>query len=191
MEAVEFRRTSVPATFFVKVLGPFAIPIVLTLALVVVAGEHWPRTIAPGSGLKLAGFCVTAATSLMVWRAVVRGVGDSRARKFAALACAVTGLMGWPVWSAGFLPSVNGFTLGAESSVRMTLERTEVTSKSKSRDRYHWAWLSLDGRAAPIASGRYFIPEKVYADWSKRRPSQVEVRVARGLLGAVVVTGYQ
>jgi hypothetical protein len=45
--------------------------------MALLAGETVPRTIAPQSGLILAGLCCAAS--------------------FAALACTVTGLLGWPV----------------------------------------------------------------------------------------------
>lgn len=170
---------------------PFAVPVFLTLALVLLVGDRYPRTIAPGSGLKLAGLCVTIVTCFVVWRLAVRGIEDLRAHKFAALFSVVTGLMGWPVWSVGLLPSVNGAVLDTQRTVSMRLERTEVTSKSRSRDQYHWAWLSADTPDAPISAGRYFIPQNTYREWSRRRPQQVKVTVARGLLGAMVVTGYR
>ncbi len=49
-------RAAVPQTFFVKLMLPFAVPITVTMALVLAVGERWPRSIAPGSGLKLAAF---------------------------------------------------------------------------------------------------------------------------------------
>lgn len=184
------RRPDLPAGFLPRLMLPFAVPIVLTLLLLVLFGERWPRTIAPGSGLKLAGLCATACTAGLVWYFATRRAQDGRVRKFAAVACAVTGLIGWPVWSAGFLPSVNGAVLGPEQAVPMILDGTEITSKSKSRDLYYWASLRAGQAGAPIASGRYFIPEETYREWGRLRPKVVQVRTAPGLLGAMVVTGY-
>lgn len=184
-------RTIVPPSFFAKLLLPFAIPMLVTVALVVLVGESWPRNIAPGSGLKLAGFVATALTSAMVWHRVTRGIADRRAHKMAALVCGVVGLMGWPVWSVGVLPSVNGISLGPQEAVRMTLERTEVTTVSKSRALNHWAWLRPLSPDAETGAGRYFIPEATYQQWNSQRPSTVTVTAARGLLGAQVVIGYQ
>ncbi|PLK23997.1 hypothetical protein [Novosphingobium sp. TH158] len=185
------RRAAVPASFFVKVILPFAVPFALTLALMVLVGERWPRDIAPGSGLKLAGLVASALTAALVWRYTVRAIEDRRVHKAAGILCLVTGLMGWAVWTTGVLPSINGAALGSESTVRMRLERTEVTAVSKSKERYHWAWLRTDLNDAALASGRYFIPEGHYQRWQASKPASVEVTYARGLLGAQVVTGFR
>jgi len=184
-------RPIVPPTFFGKLLLPFAIPLLLTTALVILVGENWPRNIAPGSGLKLLGLCATVLTCLIVWRFAIRGIEDRRAHKMAALVCGVVGLMGWPVWSVGVLPSVNGFSLGQEESIRMTLERTEVTVVSRSSTRNHWAWLRPEPKDSNAGPGRYFISEEIYDQWSGQRPGAVTVRIAHGLLGAQVVIGYE
>lgn len=151
----------------------------------------WPRDIAPGSGLKLAGLCATALVTVAVWRFVVSDVTDKRARKFAALLCAMTGLMGWPVWSVGVLPSLNGSNLSGERTVRMALERIEATKKSKARGYYHWAWLKADSDNFGVRSGRYFISEGIYDLWGREAPAMVDVTVAQGALGAMVVTGFR
>lgn len=184
-------RAKVPATFFVKLMLPFAMPIAIAMALVLLVGDSLPRTIAPGSGLKLAGLIVTAVSCAVVWRIAVRGIADRRVHKFAAILCLVTGLLGWPVWTMGIMPSVNGYRLGSERTVAMALERTETTRQSKSSKLNHWAWLRVDDHAAPIKSGRYYIPGGVHADWSRRAPGPVRITVARGLLGAQVVTGFE
>lgn len=184
-------RPSVPASFFAKLTLPFALPILLTFALLIVVGDRWPRDIAPGSGLKLAGLLATALTATAVWHFMVRGRPDVRVRKFAAIACLVTGLMGWPVWTVGLLPSANGAALGSECSVQMVLDRTETTTRSKSRALNYWAWLKPGAEDAPLQAGRYFIPQQRHDDWSKRLPTTVEVTYAEGAFGAVVITGYR
>lgn len=176
---------------FAKLMLPFALPIVLTFVLVFTVGERWPRNIAPGSGLKLAGMLVAALTSVIIWNLVARSIEDHRARSFGALLCAVTGLLGWPVWSVGVLPSVNGFKLGEPQTISMTLERTEVTPVKQSSRFNHWAWLKTDRLDLPIASGRYFISKQTYDDWSRRESGPVKITFARGLLGAQVVIGYK
>jgi hypothetical protein len=181
----------VPPTFFVKVLLPFAIPMLLTAALVILVGESWPRNIAPGSGLKMFGFGVSALTSLIVWRFITLRIEDMRILKVAAAICGVVGLMGWPVWTVGVLPSVNGFSVGPQESVRMELTRTDITTISRSRAVNHWAWLRPEVPTARAKAGRYFISEQVYQRWNDQRPSTVNVTISKGLLGAQIVTGYE
>ncbi len=183
-------RAIVPPTFFAKALLPFAVPILLTFALLLLVGEAWPRNIAEGSGLKLAGFIATAVTSLLAWHFVTRGVADGRVQKAAALLCGVAGLMGWPVWSVGIMPSVNGASFGPAQTVRMVLERTAATTVSRSNRLNHWAWLRPEAEDSPVQAGRYFIPEEAYRDWTARQPGTVSMTIARGMLGAEVVTGY-
>lgn len=174
-----------------KALLPFAVPILLTFALVLVIGDQWPRDIAPGSGLKLAGLGATALTALVVWRNAITGAQHDNIRKLAALLCVVTGVMGWPVWSVGVLPSINGAMLHNQSTIRMTLERTEVTHKSKSRDLYYWAWLKAEHGDPVIESGRYFIPKDFYERLAMESPPAVDVSVAQGLLGAQVIIKFE
>lgn len=170
---------------------PFVIPILLTFALVVFVGDSWPRNIAPGSGLKMPGFAAAGLTSLVVWHLITRSIADRRIHKEAAIICGVVGLMGWPVWSVGVLPSVNGLSLGLERALQMRLERTEVTTVSRSRDLNHWAWLRPEGQKPRVQPGRYFIPEGIYQDWYSRQPSTVTITIAEGLLGAQVVTSFE
>ena len=170
---------------------PFAVPIMMTIAMMFLVGDRWSRTIAPGSGLKFAGLCTTALCCAGVWRFAIRGIADRRAHKFAAIMCAATGLLGWPVWTMGILPSINGSRLADEQVLTMTLERTEITRQSKSTKLNHWAWLRTEDRTTSAVSGRYYIPEDVHADWARRGPGPVRLKVARGLLGAQVVTGYE
>lgn len=183
-------RPSVPSYVHVVVLLPFAIPIILTFLLIVLVGDHWPRDIAAGSGLKLVGLFCAAVTAAVIWLYAVRKISDSRVRAFTALLCAVTGLLGWPVWSTGILPSVNGALLAEPVVVPMTLERTQTSYKSKSRGLYHWAWLKAQNERGIIKSGRYFISEDVYARYQGAEGDVVEVSVAKGLLGAQVVLGF-
>lgn len=184
-------RTVVPAGFFPKLLLPFAAPILLTLLLALLVGETVPRTIAPGSGLKLAGLCCAVLFAAMAWRWSIRSIADRRAHTFAALGCTVTGLLGWPVWTMGILPSVNGLSLHDTHTIRMALERTEVTSVSRSRRLNHWAWLKPETTGSIAGPGRYIIPEAIHADWASRHGGVVTLTVAQGLLGAAVVTAYR
>ena len=185
------RQARPPASFLLKLLLPFAAPIVLTFALLLLAGDHWPRDIAPGSGLKLAGLCASALTALAAWHFATRGFAELSLRRFAAIVCAVTGLLGWPVWSTGILPSVNGMRLGDPVTVAMALERTERTRQSRSRNYYHWAWLKAQGEPSAIGSGRYVISESLYDAWTAHPPATINVTVARGLLGAQVVRDFE
>ena len=191
MTKTKASRPIVPPTFFVKLLLPFAIPMLLTVALVIIVGESWPRNIAPGSGLKMWGFGASALTSLIGWRFITRSIGDMRVHKVAAVICAVVGVMGWPVWTVGVLPSVNGFSLGRQETVRMTLTRTEITTISRSRAVNHWAWMRPEAPTARAKAGRYFISEQTYQRWNDQRPSTVNITVSKGLLGAQVVTGSE
>jgi hypothetical protein len=163
----------------------------LTVALVVFVGESWPRNIAPGSGLKTQGFVASALTSLLVWRFIMRSIGDKRVHKMAAVMCGVVGLMGWPVWTVGVLPSVNGYNIGAEATFRMTLMRTEITTVSRSRKVHHWAWLQPVVPIERAKAGRYFISEQTYQRWNDQRSGTVNVSISKGLLGADIVTGFK
>jgi hypothetical protein len=139
---------------------PFVVPAVLT-ALVAFALSGWPRDIAPGSGLKFAGLVATAITSVSAWRMSVRGVGDVRARRMAAVLCGMVGLMGWPLWSAGVLPALNGVVLQNGATVWMALQQTEATPMRRSRDFHHWAVLvPVDG--VGLTGGLYYISEATY-----------------------------
>ena len=75
-------------------------------------------------------------------------------------------------------------------TIAMALERTQTTWQSESSKLNHWAWLRSYPGAMRPASGRYYIPEAVHADWSGRKPGAVPIAVAAGLLGAEVVTGF-
>ncbi|WP_328276123.1 hypothetical protein [Sphingobium sp.] len=184
-------RPVVPGSFMAKLLLPFAIPMVLTLLLILTIGETWPRAIAPGSGLKLAGLVATTLTAAGIWHWLVGGTSDPRVHRFAAIACAVTGLMGWPVWTVGVLPSINGVALGQRETVSMRLGRIDVSRPSKGPGFYYWAWLEPIQPGGVITGGRYFIPEPVYQRWAPRKPAIVQLVHATGSLGAEVVTGFE
>ena len=190
MTHVSLSRPSMSAGLPVKWSLPFALPILATFALLFLVGNQWPRDIAIGSGLKLPGLCVAALSACVIWWWSVRQIQERRIRTFAAIFCGVTGLMGWPVWTVGILPSVNGSVLNQPSHVPMTLERVEMTPKSKSRGFYHWAYLKTTNSNAAIQSGRYFISEADYQRFDSTKPAAVDVTVAQGLLGAFVVLGY-
>lgn len=170
---------------------PFALPFGLTLIILVTVGEAWPRGIAPGSGLKLAGLMASALVGAAVWRTIARAFADRRVHKFAAIGCGVTALMGWPVWTVGVLPSVNGASMGREQVETMRLGRIDVTRPSKGPGFYYWAWLEPVHPGAGIAGGRYFIPETVYQRWAPHKPAMVRVVHAHGLLGAEVVIAFR
>ena len=183
-------RATVAQGALAKSVLPFAVPILLTFGLLLLVGDRWPRDVAPGSGLKLAGFFATVITACAVWHHAVGRVEDRKARQFVALVCALTGLMGWPVWSVGVLPSINGSVQRNHHTVRMTLERTEVTHASKSRNLYHWAWLRADGGTHARLSGRDFITGALYESLGNASSAQVDVTFAEGLLGAQTVLGF-
>jgi hypothetical protein len=185
------RTPPIGAGFLIGAALPFIIPMLVTLTLLLTIGEAWPRQIAPGSGLKLAGLVAAGLTGLAVFAALTFTRSDTRLRKGAALLCTITSLMGWPVWSVGVLPSVNGSALDQPDTVTMVLERTEVTTVSRSSTLHHWAWLRPRSSAAPVEAGRYFIPQDLHARWSANPPNTVTLRIARGRLGAMVVTGFE
>lgn len=185
------RRPDLPVAFVWRMFLPFAAPFFLTLLLVFTIGESWPRDIAPGSGLKLAGLIFTALTARWAWQSIEKTFDDARVHKFGAVVCAVTGLMGWPVWTTGVLPSVNGVWLGEPQTTVMRLDRLDVTRPSKGPGFYYWAWLDPRDPDSAVERGRYFIPEEVYQRWSAPKPAEVRVVHARGTFGAEVVLRYR
>lgn len=191
MTHVALSRPRMSAGLPAKWSLPFALPILATFALLFLVGNQWPRDIAIGSGLKIPGLCVAALSAFVIWWWSVRQIQERRIRTFAAIFCGVTGIMGWPVWTVGILPSVNGSVLTQPSHVPMTLERVEMTPKSKSRGFYHWAYLKTTNSNSAIQSGRYFISEDVYQRFDSTKSAVVDVTVAQGLLGAYVVLGYE
>ena len=172
-------------------LLPFAIPALITLALILTIGEAWPRNIAPGSGLKVPGLIATTLCGAAAWRWATRRVDDDRARKFAAALMALTALMGWPVWSVGALPSLNGSAHGAPRATVMRLVRLDITlPKRRNGGFYYWAWVEPLRETSAITAGRVFIPEEAYRKWNATHPATVTLRHANGLLGAEVLTGF-
>lgn len=180
-----------PASLLPKMAVPFALPFALTLVIVLVVGEAWPRSIAPGSGLKLAGLIAAAITSTAVWYRIVSTFADQRVHVFTAVVCTVTSLMGWPVWTVGVLPSINGAMLGSDKMVTMRLGQIDITRPSKGSGFYYWAKLEPVHPGAVIERGRYFIPEDVFRRWALHKPATVRVVHAQGLLGAQVVIEYR
>jgi len=183
-------RPVVRPSLLAKVVLPMAIPALFTLGLALTVGNSWPRTIAPGSSLKLAGLVATAVTAAAIWRHIAAASPDPRVGKMAGVLCLVTGLMGWPVWSAGVLPSINGIALDQPQTVRMGFVRTEQTTISRSRERNHWVWLNADRARGELPAGRYLITAELDRQWTGTPPQAVVVTIARGLLGAQVITGY-
>jgi hypothetical protein len=111
----------------------------------------------------------------------------------------MVGLLAWPLWSVGVLPSVNGASLRDVVTVEMGLDRTETTNKRRSRELDHWVWLVapegqpwLPREGQPwLPAGRYFIPEATHDRLEAEGPATVTVEAAAGLLGAVVVTAIR
>ena len=170
---------------------PFFGPVLATFVLALTIGETWPRNIAPGSGLKLAGLIATALTGVLVWRQGVRQVTDRRISRFAGVLCAVTALLGWPVWTIGLLPSANGGMLEHERAtvMRLTVLTTTVPSRSDNTV-HHWAVVEPIAPDSPIAGGRVFITEEAHRRWTANSPPSVTFYHAKGLLGAQVITGF-
>lgn len=168
---------------------PITFPFVLVLVQILTIGDVWPRAIAPGSGLKMWGLIASALTAACVWLVIARTARDKRLVHFAALFCVMTGLMGWPFWSAGLLPSVNGSALGPERTLSMRLDRLEATRQSRQKTLFYWAWLAPQEGDSGLKAGRYFIPEDVHSRWTASTPDNVQITYARGALGALVVTG--
>ena len=172
-------------------LLPFVLPILGTLLLVLLVGNHFPRDIAPGSGLKLAGLIAALLAGAGVLAVVHRRWPDPQARRFALVLCGVTSLMAWPVWTVGLLPSVNGMALADSETTAMYLNGLEVTQASKSRALNYWARLAPVNPGTGLGAGRYFIPREIHARWDAAKTPTVQVEHATGLLGAEVVRDYR
>lgn len=185
------KKSVIPARVLVRTLIPFAVPVLLTVTMLVIAGSSLPRDIVPGSGLKLAGLLAAMVTTLFAWRVSVRGNSDPRVRSMAGVFCVLVGLISWPVWTMGALPFVNALALQNERTVILTLDRTESTPIRLSSERHHWAWLSPTEAESGILPGRHFISEATYDSWAAARPDAVEAKAATGLLGATVIIGMR
>ncbi len=81
-----------------------------------------------------------------------------------------------------------GPSWAARESSGRSLQRTEATTIAKQRGHHHWAWLKAEGAGNEALSGRYFISEELYNAWSTAAPPSVVITIAKGLLGAGVVT---
>ena len=184
------RSTTVAASFQLTMALPFVLPVALSLIIFVTIGESWPRNIAPGSGLRLPDLMASVVIATLTWHQMVRILACERLRRFAAIACAATGLMGWPIWTVGVLPSINGAMLDQEQVEPMRLGGLDVTRSAKSST-YYSAWLEPVDPNAPIDGGRYVISEVVYQRLASRKPAGVKVAYAKGLLGAQVIIDYQ
>ena len=49
------RPPTLPASFLLKMALPLVLPVALTVFISITVGETWPRSIAPGSGLRASG----------------------------------------------------------------------------------------------------------------------------------------
>ncbi|MFN4135678.1 MAG: hypothetical protein ACK4G2_08505 [Novosphingobium sp.] len=172
-----------------QVMLPFVLPFLLTLALIVIIGEAWPRQIAPGSGLKFEGLIASALTAALVWHRTTRRHDQRPFRILVGGLCTLTGLMGWPVWTLGILPSINGSVLLDERETTMRLAGLETSRKTRQRGLYHWARVEPVILAPPVKAGRLFIAEDVWQRLASSRPATVRVRYADGLLGERVILG--
>jgi hypothetical protein len=186
------RPPTLPASFLLKMALPLVLPVALTVFISITVGETWPRSIAPGSGLMLQGLIASAIFSTLAWRITGGAFDDEQVRKLAAIICAVTGLMGWPIWTTGILPSINGAFLGQERVEPMRLGKLDVSRPKGSVGSPNYsAWLEPINRGGAIDGGRYYISEEVYQRLESQKPVAIRVAHSRGLLGAVVVTDYR
>jgi hypothetical protein len=186
------RQPTLPASFLLKMALPFVLPVALTVFISLTVGENWPRSIAPGSGLMLPGLIASAMLSTLAWPITAGAFDDEQVRKFSAIICAVTGLMGWPIWTTGVLPSINGAFLGQEHVEPMRLGRLDVDRpKGGVGSPNYSVWLEPVHPGGAIDSGRYYISEEVYQRLESQKPVAISVAHSRGALGAVVVTDYR
>lgn len=169
-------------------LLPVALPALLLLIQMTTVGDAWPRDIAPGSGLKLWGFLAVALTTFGAWLLVARKERDTRLLRISALFLVMTGLVSWPLWSAGLLPSVNGMSLGPNRVQSMRVERLEATRQSRRTTYNYWAWLAPHAPNSELQRGRYFISQDIYQRLTASGADGVQINHARGALGAVAIT---
>ena len=188
------RPPTLPATFLLKTALPFVLPVALTFIFVILhtVGKGWPISIAPGSGLMFPGLIASAMFSTLAWRITGGHFDDKQVRKLAAIICAVTGLMGWPIWTKGVLPSINGAFLGQEHVEPMRLGKLDVSRPKGGRGSPNYSvGLEPVHPGGAIDGGRYYISEEVYQRLESQKPVAISVAHARGVLGAVVVTDYR
>jgi hypothetical protein len=185
-----WRPPTLPASFMLKTALPFVLPVALAVIIFLTVGETWPSSIAPGSGLTLPGLIASATFATLAWRIAGRAFGDERVSKFAAIICAATGLMGWPIWTIGVLPNINGAILDHEQFAPMRFGRLDV-SRPKGGSPDYSVWLEPVHPGGRIDGGRHYISEEVYQRLESQKPVAIRVAHSRGLLGAVVVTDYR
>lgn len=185
------RPPTLPASFMLKTALPFVFPVALTVIILLTVGDTWPRSIAPGSGLMLPGLVASAMFATLAWLIVGRAFEDERVSKFAAIIFAATGLMGWPIWTIGVLPSINGAILDHEQFAQMRLGRLDISRSKGGGSPNYSAWLEPINPGGAIDGGRYYISEEVYQRLESQKPVAIRVAHSRGVLGAVVVTDYR
>ncbi len=167
------RPPTLPASFLLKMALPLVLPVALTLFISITVGETWPRSIAPGSGLMLQGLIASAIFSTLAWRITGGVFDDEQLRKLAAIICAVTGLMGWPIWTTGILPSINGAFLGQERVEPMRLGKLDVSRPKGSVGSPNYsAWLEPINRGGPSMAEDITFPRKFISCWNPRSRSQ-------------------
>ena len=182
-----------PETQSILLLGisPFALSILVTFLVFLIAGNRIPRQLVPGASLALPGLTLSGLVFLAVAWVMRNRTPHAKLRKFGALLAGVCTLMSAPVWTIGVLPTVNGLATGSVASTVMHLEKLETTTVSKSRRLNHWAHLRPLGSGAPLSGGRYFVSQADYTAWQESRPRTITVNHATGLLGAETVIGFR
>lgn len=185
------KRQVIPGRVLLTAVFPAAVPVVLMLGLLLLNRHEQTAQVAPGSGLKGAGLAAAALTSALVAVPAMRGVVEGAMRRVMVVLCLGVGLMGWPIWTLGVMPWVNGLVLEEPRSIPMRLDRLEITTVSRSREVNHWAWLAPVEPGGGLAGGRYFIPMELHDRLAAGKPTTLTVEAARGLLGAEAVLGFR
>lgn len=185
------KRQVIPGRVLLTAVLPAAVPVVLMLGLFLLNRHEQAAQVAPGSGLKVAGLVAAALTSVLVAVPAMRGVADGAMRRVVVVLCLGVGLIGWPIWTLGVMPWVNGLVLEEPRLVPMRLDRLEITTISRSREVNHWAWLTPVEPGSGLAAGRYFIPQDLHDRLAAGKPTTLTVEAARGLLGAEAVLSFR